>query len=786
MIPVSNDFKDALVVPKMQDGKITYDSTELDGDTINSMTRIFDAGLFKTCMKGLNIDTNDAIPKGTTINAQFGVYVNNAFEYADLGDYKTHEPKKSEDLLAYTTEAYDKIEESMIDYDLTVTYPITVRNMFVAIFERLNWSTSGIPATFVNYDEQIKTDVWSGIKYTFRDCLDELCTITCQWLLDKDGVPTLMQPTTTNQTIDENFLSDTNVEVGNLVFFNALIFSRVENADLIERKDDDSIAANGLHAFTVKDNQLLSTNDRSDYIDAMWNYIKTFQYYSFDANTIGIVFLEPIDLFTLSANGNTYSTLLLSDELEITSGTAEQIYSEPPNEEELDTKYARDTDKTLNQAYILVDKQNQTINSFVNNYGPKVNASIKDITPYFAVNTSKTTAPESGWSTTMPTRQVNEYMWRKDKITLQNDTSYYETPYVVTGDRGNDGASGSEIWTTSTAPTTPNYTFNISDLLGPPGDPVVGDIILYSYYRYTINTVSTTTVKAGNRQSLRGAKGDTGDTGPAGQDGAPGQDGADGSQWYQGTAITGTSGDLTGHKGVVDDQYLNSSTGNTYVCVTTGTSSTAIWHYSGNIKGADGQDATITSDTPPLNPTEDMLWLDTTTNQLKKYTLVADQGGTISGTWIVVNDYTEAIGNVQHNIDTATSNLQTAIGEVNDTLGGRVEVVENHYTTMEQTQSDFEIRIGTVETFKSSAETVINNVESSFTFGDSLLIGKSNSDYKFELTNTGANILYKNNVTSWWDPHNFNSDGVQTNQLGIGPFKFALRSNGSLSFRKEG
>ena len=372
-------------------------------------------------------------------------------------------------------------------------------------------------------------------------------------------------------------------------------------------------------------------------------------------------------------------------------------------------------------------------------------------------------------------------MWRKNKITLQNDTEYYETPYVVTGD---DGKNGSEIWTTSVAPTTPNYTFSKSNLLGPPGEPIVGDIILYSYYRYTIDTVGTTTVKAGNMQSLRGAKGDTG---PAGQDGT------NGSQWYQGTDITGTSGDLTGHSGIIDDQYLNSSTGNIYVCVTTGSASTAIWHYSGNIKGADGKDAAIASSTEPLNPTEDMLWLDTTNNVLKKYTLVADQGGIISGEWNVVNDYTDAINNVQSSIGNVESNLQAALNDVNDMLGDRVQVIENKYTSMQETQDGFEFKVGKINTYlygsggeNEGAQKIINNVESNFTFGDSLMIGKSNSDYKFELTNTGANIRYKNNVTSWWDPNNFNSDGIQTNQLGIGPFKWSLRSNGSLSFRKEG
>lgn len=70
----------------------------------------------------------------------------------------------------------------------------------------------------------------------------------------------------------------------------------------------------------------------------------------------------------------------------------------------------------------------------------------------------------------------------------------------------------------------------------------------------------------------------------------------DASKWSQGTALTGDSGSITGYAGLVGDQYLNSSTGNTYKCVTAGTSSTAVWNYVGNIKGANGTNGTNGAD----------------------------------------------------------------------------------------------------------------------------------------------------------------------------------------------
>ncbi len=104
-------------------------------------------------------------------------------------------------------------------------------------------------------------------------------------------------------------------------------------------------------------------------------------------------------------------------------------------------------------------------------------------------------------------------------------------------------------------------------------------------------------------RGLQGDKGDTGATGPqglqgpkgaAGATGAKGATGTRGSRWYTGTAITGTSttASIFSSTGIIDalinDMYLNSSTGATYKCTFGGAASTAKWAYIGSIKGATG------------------------------------------------------------------------------------------------------------------------------------------------------------------------------------------------------
>lgn len=369
MISVTNNYKSAIVKPRHIDAKIIVGGSTITSDNINSISRSFNSDLFKTISKVVNIDSNTTIAKDTTINPQFGLYVNNAFEYISLGSYKTiNAPILNKDTSSYQITAYDKIVESMVSYELTsvdITFPCTVRELFVAIFTKLNWAVTGIPATFTNSTSSIDEDVFSNVNMTYRDVLDELCTISCMFLLDVNGVPTLKQLTTTGATINEDYMCDVNVNVGNQVFFNSLVFARASDSDNIYRKDDTSIGNYGLHEFRVSNLQILSLNWRDNFIDAMWNYIKTFTYYAFEINTNGITYLEPIDEFTLSIFGDTYSTLLLNSDLTIGGGLNEKIYSNEPLETETEYKYADTTDKRLNQTTLTVDKQNQQIEALV-------------------------------------------------------------------------------------------------------------------------------------------------------------------------------------------------------------------------------------------------------------------------------------------------------------------------------------------------------------------------------------------------------------------------------------
>ena len=78
-----------------------------------------------------------------------------------------------------------------------------------------------------------------------------------------------------------------------------------------------------------------------------------------------------------------------------------------------------------------------------------------------------------------------------------------------------------------------------------------------------------------------------------------GIDGTNGSTWYKGTALSGTGSAIVGFPGVVNDFYLNSTTGGVYVCTKTGAAmvpDAAEWDYVMTLTGGGGGGSVVVID----------------------------------------------------------------------------------------------------------------------------------------------------------------------------------------------
>lgn len=164
-----------------------------------------------------------------------------------------------------------------------------------------------------------------------------------------------------------------------------------------------------------------------------------------------------------------------------------------------------------------------------------------------------------------------------DGITVNKKFSFAVAKTGQQGGKGDPGATGKGVSsvTITYGSSTSNTEAPTCDATTPPSVAAGSYLWTKFVYNYTDGTHSDPAYTVAKQGSTGGT-------------------GAQGSGWYSGTGITGTSTTATVFSGSgvssakVNDQYLNTSTGNTYKCTTAGAATVAKWVYTGNIKGAQG------------------------------------------------------------------------------------------------------------------------------------------------------------------------------------------------------
>ena len=172
----TSGFKNAIkTLGREIDVKLTYNSTTITAENINSVSLHYEGAILKSVMKQLDLDLNVNIPLETILTAQFGLKVNGAYEYITLGDFVVYKSEKQEDTRSYKITCYDKMLYAMKDYEsLAITYPITIRNYLSAICTKLGLTFANASSTFTNYDKTIPNQLYldvdsNSIGYTVRD-----------------------------------------------------------------------------------------------------------------------------------------------------------------------------------------------------------------------------------------------------------------------------------------------------------------------------------------------------------------------------------------------------------------------------------------------------------------------------------------------------------------------------------------------------------------------------------------------------------------------------------------
>ena len=409
MKTISNNFREALRGVRQLSAFVTYQSddgtyllttedefeltTELNDNlgtekgtmiieknNINSINPVFETKLFKTVCKSVQLDIKQKIEKKTKINVQIGVLVGNDYEYLDFGEYVVNDVEYKADTKSYLITAYDKMLEAMVDYDLQVTYPITIKNLIIAICEHFAWEYD--LGVFVNQDKILESNVFDGQELTYRDVLDQISQVTVSSMMfdnkifklkyiSKDENTTLL-PFTIPQTINvrsysdklkvtEDDLKDKDITMSEKYGpVNSLLITNNKDVVINNLVDSQSIEANGKYEFQIDDNLIL-LKDSDNYIGEMFQYMKDIEYYLYDIETFGILFLEPLDNYYIQIEDTIYPTLMLNSDIKLTTGLKETIYADIPEISTTEYNATDKNEKKINNALIKIDKANGQI-----------------------------------------------------------------------------------------------------------------------------------------------------------------------------------------------------------------------------------------------------------------------------------------------------------------------------------------------------------------------------------------------------------------------------------------
>ena len=204
--------------------------------------------------------------------------------------------------------------------------------------------------------------------------------------------------------------------------------------------------------------------------------------------------------------------------------------------------------------------------------------------------------------------------------------------------------------------------------------------------------------------------------------------------------------------------------------------------------GDTGADAAVSSTTPPED--KEQLWLDLNDYKLKRYEETETEEG-VSGTWVVVNDFSKDIENNADNLSDLANELQEQLKE----LGSAIETLEKSSSTgITQTQEEILFKFEQTEkTITELTNTILEHAttqEQYIRFKEgAITLGIIDNPYQLYLDNDDVIMLKDGSEISRWHQDIFFAKVFAMHDPVLTPgysFQWVPRANGSYSLRKVG
>lgn len=290
----------------------------------------FDGQLFKTIMKQVEITVKNANEiKDKDINFQYGLFINNKFEYIDLGNYFIKDIENSKKKDEITVTGYDRMIRFMKTFkqsELQLTYPCKMLKLVQKMCEVCGvelYSTD-----FYNADLDVEEDFFTAQELTYRDVLEKIAQATLTTAFIEDNKLNLYKVSNyAIEKIDKSYLTDLTIKE-KFGPANALVLGRGDVEDNIEETDEKSIAQNGRCEIRFDENEFIEFQ-RKKVIKGMFEQIKELEYYSFEASDVGVMWLKPCACIELGdKEDSSYKSYYLKANVTINTGISSDIEAE--------------------------------------------------------------------------------------------------------------------------------------------------------------------------------------------------------------------------------------------------------------------------------------------------------------------------------------------------------------------------------------------------------------------------------------------------------------------------
>lgn len=369
MINVSDEFKTAMKEPikELQAQVVAGDTIILSQDNLVSFTISIECGILTTGMRRLEakfIGNQDLIDK--LIHPSFSIKLSSGnYESLDFGSFKVTEVNYIKDTNETTIVAYDLMINTMKKYEkLEVEYPIKLYDYTKKICEKIGieLKTSSFNT---NNDYLIKQELWQNISgITYRDILTQIAQATATTCIISNDKIEFKEINNTDEKITYNNLFKLTLKpkYGEI---NSVVLSRdpIVGEDVF-LKDNDSIIENGLTELNITNNQIID-KDRETAIQPIYNALKGYSYYPFEADTEGLGWYEIGDSFILQNENIEIRTTLYGYSITIDGGIKETLKAEARTKTQAQYQYASNISKRVKNTEIIVNKQEQNIQSLV-------------------------------------------------------------------------------------------------------------------------------------------------------------------------------------------------------------------------------------------------------------------------------------------------------------------------------------------------------------------------------------------------------------------------------------